>query len=122
VIIVIEKISSKTDIQDIREFIAPALKGHIFQKPGRIGYIRIEILKDNIDGVHEYYALVLVSSDAAAERIIKKKNLHFLGGEQVKVRQYFVRSWHNDPRNKGGQKNEAIVDMRQDDRRKSATR
>jgi len=120
VIIILERISAKTDIQDIQDFIAPALKGHIFQKSGRLGYIKIEILKDNINGMHEYYALVLVNSDLAAQRIVKKKNMHLLGGRRVKVRQYFVRSWRNDPRNKDDQKNETTVDMRQDDRRKSA--
>jgi len=120
VIIILERISAKTDIQDIQDFIAPALKGGIFQKSGRLGYIKIEILKDNINGMHEYYALVLVNLDLVAQRIIKKKNMHLLGERRVKVRQYYVRSWRNDPRNKDDQKNEAIVDMRQDDRRKSA--
>ena len=119
-IIILERISAKTDIQDIQDFIAPALKGGIFQKSGRLGYIKIEILKDNINGMHEYYALVLVNLDLVAQRIIKKKNMHLLGERRVKVRQYYVRSWRNDPRNKDDQKNEAIVDMRQDDRRKSA--
>jgi len=118
-IIILERISAKTDIQDIQDFIAPALKGGIFQKSGRLGYIKIEILKDNINGMHEYYALVLVNLDLVAQRI-KKKNMHLLGERRVKVRQYYVRSWRNDPRNKDDQKNEAIVDMRQDDRRKSA--
>lgn len=118
-IIILERISAKTDIQDIQDFIAPALKGGIFQKSGRLGYIKIEILKDNINGMHEYYALVLVNLDLVAQRIIKKKNMHILGGRRVKVRQYFVRSWRNDPRNKDDPKNETTVDMRQDDRRKS---
>ena len=119
-IIILERISPKTDIQDIRKFIAPALKGHIFQKPGRIGYIKIEILKDNINGMHEYYALVLVNSDAAAERIIKKKNQRLLTGRKIKVRQYFLRSWRNDPRNKRDQDHDAIADMRLGDRRIAA--
>ena len=118
-IIIFEKISPKTKVDDIRDFIAPVLKGHIFQKSGRIGYIKIEILKDSMSGKVDYYALVLVNSDLAAQRIIKKKNMHILGGRRVKVRQYFVRSWRNDPRNKDDPKNETTVDMRQDDRRKS---
>jgi len=117
VIIIFEKISPKTNVDDIRDFIVPALKGHILQKPGRIGYIKIEILKDSVGGKMDYYALVLVNSDSAAQRIIKRKNKRLLIGRRVKVRQFFVRSWRNDPRNKGDQKSEGIVDMRKGDRR-----
>lgn len=119
-IIIFEKISPKTKVDDIRDFIAPVLKGHIFQKSGRIGYIKIEILKDSMSGKVDYYALVLVNSDSVAQRIIKRKNKRPLVGRRVKVRQFFVRSWRNDPRNKGGQKSEGIVDMRESDRRVAA--
>jgi len=120
VIIILEKIGPKTNVNDIRKFIAPALKGHFFQKSGRIGYIKIEILKDSMNGAVDYYALVLVNSDVVAQRIIKRKNRGLLVGRRIKVRQFFVRSWHNDPRDKGEQKSEGIVDMRKGERRVNA--
>jgi len=120
VIIILEKISPKTNIHDIRDFIMPVLKGHIFQKSGRIGYIKIEILKDRAKGQLDYYALVLVNSDLAAQRIIKRRNMRLLVGRRVKVRQFFVRSWRNDPRNKGEQEIEGMVDMRKGERRVNA--
>jgi len=43
--------------------------------------------------------------------------MRLLVGRRVKVRPFFVRSWRNDPRNKGGQKSEGVVDMRAGDRR-----
>jgi len=116
-IVIIEKISPKTNIDDIRDFVLPALKGHVFQKSGRIGYIKIEILKDSLGGIVNYYALVLVNLDSAAERIIKVKNKRLLVGRRVKVRQYFVRSWHNDPRKNEDQNSDVMNDMRKGERR-----
>jgi len=119
-IIILEKISPETTIQDVRDFITPALKGSVFQKSGHIGYIRIETVSDSVGKKDEHYAIVLVNSDMAAQRIIKKNNMQVLAENRITVRQFFVRSWRNDPRHEGAQKSEEIACMREDDRRTAA--
>jgi hypothetical protein len=118
-IVFLRRIPANTRKQDIIDFIAPVLKGGLLQKPGRIEDIRTLVFKDNQTKTTEYHGLVTIDSDVAAKRVIKKLNRKAFKGKHIAVREYFYRSWHNDPRVNMDEMNEGLTNKRQGDRRRS---
>ncbi len=117
-IIFLRKIPADTRYQDIEDFIEPAMKGGIFKKSGRIVRIEILALRDTRLNAVEFHALVDIEPEKVGFRVLK-----YLKGKRFKdrliiVRQYFNRSWHNDPRQNYQTVPASIMERRIADRRR----
>ena len=117
-IIILRRIPENTKKSELIEFISPALKGGILKKTGHIEYIKILTLKDTQRNTIEYHGLVTIDSDAAAKRAIKQLNRKPFKNRNITVREYFYRSWHNDPRVNMGQWNDELKEKRKGNRRR----
>lgn len=110
------RILYNTTKHDIEDFLLPALKGNILQKKGTISRIKLLALENKLTRDKEYHAIVGVTPDQAATRIQKKLNRKALNGKHIAVREYFIRSWHNDKRtniNKWEKADKRFTDRRQ---------
>jgi len=117
-LILLRRIPQNTNEQDIIDFLEPALKGGLFKKTGHIESIQILVLKDMQRKTIEFHGLVSIDSEAAANRVIKDLNKTTFKNKPILVREYFHRSWHNDPRINMRQWNEELVDKRKSSRRR----
>ena len=97
-IIFLRKIPVNTRYSDIVEFIEPALDGGLFKHSGRINKIEILVLRDVQLKTLEFHALITVEPDAVGFRALKSLKGKRFKDRLLIVRQYFHRSWHNDPR------------------------
>ena len=111
-IIILVRIQAITTKQDIDELLSPVLKGGLFQKSGYIKRIKILILRDGINNSIEYHGIVAVDSDVAGKRAIKKLNRKAFKGKHIEVREYHLRTRHNDPRIHGLDVNKKLVNRR----------
>ena len=118
-IVFLRRIPANTRKRDIVDFIKPVLKGGLLQKSGRIEEIKMLVFKDTQTKIMEYHCLVTIDSDAVANRVIKKLNRKVFKGKHITVREYFYRSWHNDPRIKMHEMNEELANKRQGNRRQA---
>lgn len=96
--IILKKISVKTKTQDIKDFIAPAIKGSWLSRNGQIKTIVILTQRNIRTRVIHHHVLVEIIPNSVAERVIKKLNMKILVGKYIAVCEYKLRSWHNDPR------------------------
>jgi hypothetical protein len=96
--IFLRRIPANTKHEEIAEFVSPALDRGFFRKPGRIINIEILTLKDIQLGSVEYHGLVTLDSEFSVLMAIKGLKNRRLNGRYVLVRQYYHRSWRNDPR------------------------
>jgi hypothetical protein len=118
-IIILRRISENTEKDEIIDFLTPILKGSLLKRTGHIENIKILTLKDTLNDTIEYHGLVTIDSDAAANRAIKKLNRKVFKNRNVIVREYFHRSWHNDPRVNMHEWNEELENKRKNNRRRS---
>lgn len=117
-VIILRRIPQNTVEQDIIDFLDNILQGKIFQKSGTIESISILTLRDTQRNTIEYHGLVTIDSDAAAKRAIKQLNKKAFKNKPIIIREYFHRSWHNDPRVNMHQWNEELADKRKGSRRR----
>lgn len=96
--IILKRIPKKTHREDISLFLAPALKGGLFQKSGSIQDIKFYAKENNKSFNLEYYGVVSIDPDASAEKVIKKLNRKPLLGKYIEITEYKYRLWQNDPR------------------------
>lgn len=89
--IFIQNVPKNTLPFHIDEFVAPALK-RLFFTDGIVHSV-LMIHKDN-----RHHAILTVDSEKTGQRLIKKLNKSTLRGKIVNIREYFIRSWHNDQR------------------------
>lgn len=97
-IVILKKIPPNTSDYHIESFIAPSLKGGLFQTSGRIENItfwRYEVIQSNSV---EYYALVNIEPDSVGERVIRQLNKKQINGKFIGLQEYHVRHWSNDRR------------------------
>jgi len=118
-VIILRRIPENTTEQDIVDFVEPALKGGLFKKTGHIESIQKLVLKDTQRKTIEFHGLVSIDSEAAANRVIKNLNRKTFKNKPILVREYFHRSWHNDPRINMRQWNEELLDKRKSSRRRA---
>lgn len=116
--IILVAIHPDTTKQDIHQFIEPVLEGGLFSRKGVIENIEIKTLYDNKAKTMERHGLVTVNPDQAANRIIKKLHRKALKGKYIAVREYHIRSWHNDPRLKSASDELDFADRRTAERRR----
>jgi len=118
VIIFIRKIPTDTRYADILSFVEPAIKGGLFRRTGHI--VKLEIIGFRDVRFHsvEFHALVTVEPDSAGFRALKSLKGKRLNNKMVTVRQYFERSWQNDPRQNYDPLPPGIEEKRKADRRR----
>ncbi len=114
-IIILERIPEKTRESEVEDFFSTVVKGKIYQKSGKIEQIKISILNDNKKHLLVFYALVIIDSDEAAARVIKRLNRKVFNGKRISVREYYLRSWRNDRRTQ--KQDGQLVSKRKGDRR-----
>lgn len=115
------RIPANTRHHDIKDFIKPALKSKLlnpFTRQGEILDIKFMVMKDNDLNALEHHSIVNIEPDSAALRVIKKLNRKPLKGKPINVRQYFYRSWHNDPRKETTDGKEDLIQRRNGNRRR----
>lgn len=117
-IIFLKGIPATTTLNDLLEFIRPAIKGGWFGQSGRVLGVNIFELQDTRFKAQEFHGLVSVEPDAVAVRAIKRLKGRRFKGKLVVVRQYFPRDGHNDPR----QNHNITVTQHLSDRRKGCRR
>lgn len=117
-IIFLRKIPADTKLSDIADFVAPALKGGWFRKAGKIVKIDILPLHDIRLNSMEFHGLVTVEPDAAGFRAIRLLKGKRFKDKLIIVRQYFQRSWQNDPRQNDKPIDADIIEKRKADRRR----
>jgi len=117
-VIILRRIPINTTEEDIVDFIEPGLKAGFFKRSGHIESIQKLVLKDMQNKTIEYHALVTIDSEAAANRAIKMLNRKLFKNKPILVREYFHRSWNNDPRVNMHQWNEELVNKRKGSRRR----
>ncbi|MEI6706853.1 MAG: hypothetical protein WCK96_06915 [Methylococcales bacterium] len=97
-IIILKKVSPKTQLEDVIDFLAPAVYGHWLNKRGRIEKILTLVQRNVWTHVVRHHVLVDISPDFVAKRVIKALNKQYLAGKYIAVSEYKVRTWHNDGR------------------------
>lgn len=118
-VIILRRIPASTRNSEIVSYLQPVLKGGLFHADGQIENVRILTLKDTSRQTIEHHGLVTIDSDAAAKRVIKQLNRKPFKDKTIIVREYFHRSWHNDPRVNMGQWNEELENKRKGSRRRA---
>jgi hypothetical protein len=116
-IIFLRKIPANTKFGEISDFISPALKGSLFRKSGKIVKVEILALHDTRLNIHEFHGLVTVEPDSAGLHAIKILKGSRFKDKLIVIRQYFHRSWHNDPRQSHNRSN-IDIEKRKTDRRR----
>lgn len=119
-IIILKRIPGNTRKKDIIEYLAPVLKGKVFQKPGVIEKIQMLALKNPQTEDVDLYGVVYIDSDEAAKRVIKKFNRKVFKGKNIAISEYVNRSWHNDSRLNSIEPSDAQQSKRKFDRRRAS--
>lgn len=117
-IVFFRRIPAETKLEDLVEFIEPALKGGWFRRSGQISKVEIIIFKDVVINKLEYHALATIEPDKIAERMIKKLNRKPILGKHIAVREYVYRLWHNDRRINYPSRHTEPDERRKNDRRR----
>jgi hypothetical protein len=98
-IVFMRNIPDDTNRRDIVAFIEPALQGGFFKAKGEILSVSVLLIKDKGVKLMEYHAIVNITPDAVAARVIKSLHGRVFKGKRIALREYVVRSWKNDRRN-----------------------
>lgn len=120
-IIIIPRLPDGTTYRQVESFLAPALKKSFFSfKKYEVDRIKITSYLDKNTNMVEIHALIFVSDKKLGERIIQRLNRKMFNQiKRVAVREYFIRSYHNDRRNIPTKtENEVFVGSRVADRRR----
>lgn len=116
-IIFLKKIPANTLPSELHDFVAPALKGGLFLASGRIIRAEILLIQNKTTKLFDFHGLIHVDSEAAGKRAIARLKGKLFKKRAIQVKEYIVRSWHNDPRQNEERPPEHIRNMRNKDRR-----
>jgi hypothetical protein len=116
--IILKRIPEKTKKRDIDKFLAPVLKGTLFQKSGSIESIKILVLHDPKTNEVEWHGLVSFDSEKIALRVIRRLNRKYFLGKYIAVSEYHRRSWENDRRVSSHDEDRLEESKRKSDRRR----
>lgn len=100
--IFIRNISVDTKPSDLSVFFTPFLKRSIinpFRPKGKIVNQHIVAQKDREENIVRYHGLVIIESEKAGERILKRIRRTPFMGRKVIIREFMDRTWVNDRRN-----------------------
>ncbi|CAD6878837.1 hypothetical protein [Methylomonas albis] len=97
-IIFVRNIPANSQISELQEYVAAAVKRNFFFRSGRILKTEILVIQDTRAKAYEFHGMVHVDSDRAGARAIQKLKGRRFKNKLVMVREYKFRSWHNDRR------------------------
>ncbi len=120
-LVFLKNIPASTNHQEIIDFVKPALKKNrlnLFSAAGKLEEVKIIGLKDNDLNTEEYHGLLIITPDTAAKRVIDRLNRNPFKGQRITIREYIVRSIHNDPRTKSLVKQMTLKERRRSSRRR----
>ncbi len=117
-ILFIRNIPSTSLISELHDFVESALKKPFFFRSGRVLKCEILVIQDKRTKAYEFHGLVHVNSDKAGRRAIRQLTGKRFKNKFVVVREYAVRSWHNDRRLKYGPASEKNANKRLSERRR----
>ena len=117
-IIFIKNAPANTSINDLYEFVEPALKRTFPFKSGLILKAEILALKDKRTNELEFHGIMQIEPEKASHRAIRKLKGKKLKNKLVLVREYISRDWHNDRRINHGAVSAEIMEKRLGDRRR----
>jgi RNA recognition motif-containing protein len=114
-IIFIRNIPQNTTKIELEDFVEPALKRLLFRS-GSIVKVEVLTLRNKLTNALQCHGLVYTDSEKTGRMAIKKLNMKLFNNRKVIVREYMLRSFHNDRRNHA-ELNDAIIQKRIKDRR-----
>ena len=97
-IIFIQNIPEHTTKENIRKFVTPALKRLGLIRLGDIKKIDLLSIVNKHSGSIRYASIVRIDTEIATQIVVDKLNGKQLKGRIVTVREYKIRTAHNDPR------------------------
>lgn len=118
-ILFLRRIPANTRLNEIADYLAPALKGGLFKRAGRIINIEILTLHDLKLKSYEYHGLVTVDSEVSGHRAIKYLKGRPFKGKHIQVREFVQRRWQNDPRLNPEKLENPAQERRKADRRRN---
>ena len=86
---------------------------------GRIVNVKIVRFLDSNTKALEYHGLVRIEPDKLAQKVIKRLNRKPFKGVRINVREYRIRSWHNDRRTKMSNTSKSATLRKRDRRRRN---
>ncbi|AMK78421.1 MULTISPECIES: hypothetical protein [Methylomonas] len=97
-IIFVRNIPANSQISELQEYVASAVKRNFFFRSGRVLKSEILVIQDTRTKAYEFHGMVHVDSDRAGARAIQQLKGRRFKNKLVMVREYKFRSWHNDRR------------------------
>jgi hypothetical protein len=120
VFVIIKNLKKSIKIEDLHEFVRPAMKKGLFSKSGSIESIKIIRIVDGRGRIIERHGILRVSQGYKKQAIKSIRGL--LPDKEHLVDEYVIRHWSNDRRTH----HQALVaypnDRRKGDRRRSGLR
>lgn len=94
--IIVKHIHASVAIDDLEQFVRPALKGGWWQKPAELKSIRIIGLVDLSDLLVERHVLMRITPHSEKNRVIKVLNNREIALQNYQVAEYILRHWRNN--------------------------
>ena len=117
-ILFIKNIPANSHPSELQHYVESAVERRFFFRSGRVLKCEILVMQDKRTKAFEFHGLVYVDSDKSGQRAIQKLKGQCFKNKRVMVREYRVRSWHNDRRLKPISVPDSIMEKRHGDRRR----
>jgi hypothetical protein len=117
-IIIVKNIKAGINIENVANYIKPAMKNRLFSKKMEIQSIKIVKLADKSRRTIEHHAIVTISNDPAKSVLNQLKSRE--KGNEQKIEEYVIRQWRNDRRIKVGELAARPDERRKEDRRRKS--
>lgn len=114
-------IPPNTTINELAHFINIHLNRGFMGLFGERGSLKqIEILEqiDELDKFVRYHGIASIENEKCAERMMKRLRKALFKGKRISVREFVIRTWHNDRRDQATYNSKLSNDRRKKDRRK----
>jgi hypothetical protein len=97
-IVFLRRVPLDITLDEILEFLEPAVKGGIFERKGEVAEVKLLELRDLQSHLVECHAVVHIKPDPVAARVIERLHGQMLRGKRIALHEYVVRNWKNDRR------------------------
>lgn len=117
-IIFVRNIPVDSHPSELEHYVASVVKRRFFFRSGKVLKCEILVLRDRRTKALEFHGLVYLDSDRTGQRAIQKLKGKRFNSKLVTVREYQLRSWHNDRRLHQTQDTENFSEKRIAERRR----
>jgi hypothetical protein len=104
--------------REIVSFVTPVIRGGLLGAKGKVTKIDVIALKDKVNHMVEFHALVNIEPDNVAMKVIKKLDGQVLKERAIAISKYTLRSWQNDKRREDRQIQNRITEKRVNQQRR----